>query len=302
MALITPFDPWASKICSCPKKYSLSPYTGCSHRCLYCYITSYIPDPFNARPKKDFIKRLSREMPRVDRGPPIIISSSSDPYSALEGKFSLTRATLKILRGWSAKFLLVTKSDLIIRDLDILRGASAAVSVTITTLDDEIAKRLEPSAPPPDKRLRAVEILINAGVQCSVRIDPMILGINSEDEQLSSLVETLAAIGVKHVTASTYKAKPDNYRRLIKAFPELEESLRKNYWTMGESIAGARYMRMELRLELIKRVKHLAEAKRMKFASCREGFSSYNSSASCDSTHLISILESEPAVSIRSCA
>ncbi|MBS7629611.1 radical SAM protein, partial [Candidatus Bathyarchaeota archaeon] len=93
MGVIGPFDPWSSKMCTCPKKYSLSPYTGCSHRCLYCYITSYISNPFEARPKKEFLKRLTYELERIDRRVPICMASSSDPYVHIESKLGLTRNT-----------------------------------------------------------------------------------------------------------------------------------------------------------------------------------------------------------------
>ena len=287
LTLIMPFDPWASKICSCPGKYSLSPYTGCSHRCLYCYITSYIPAPFNARPKKDLIKRLTRELPKIDRTMPIMIASSSDPYTPPEERLQLTRSTVKLLRGWAARFLLITKSDLITRDIDLLKEAYAAASITITTLNDGLASKLEPSAPTPSNRLRAIQQLNVAGVSCSARIDPIIPGINSDRAQLESLIKELDEAGVKHITASTYKAKPDNYRRLTRAFPSHERSLRRLYWELGERHGGVRYLHSDLRLELIKTVKQIAEARGIRFASCREGLSHYNSSVSCDSSHMI---------------
>jgi len=294
MVLIAPFDPWASKICTCPRKYSLSPYTGCSHRCVYCYISSYVRDPFNARPKKDFLKRLVRETPRIDKKIPIIIASSSDPYVPLEGELGLTRSTIKVLRDWSARFLLVTKSDLVTRDIDLLRGASAAVSVTITTLDDKLSGKLEPLAPQPDKRLKAVERLNRAGIPCSARVDPIIPEINSEEKGLATLVSTLAYAGVKHITASTYKAKPDSFKRLVQAFPSLEKTLKRLYWEKGETIGGARYLPSDLRLELIRRVKRLVEGRGITFAACREGLSYLHSSATCDSSHLIPTVEETP--------
>jgi DNA repair photolyase len=304
LALITLFDPWGSKTCTCPRKYSLSPYTGCSHRCLYCYITAYIPNPFEARPKKDFIKRLSREIPKVDLRIPIAVASSSDPYLPLEAEMKLTRHTIRILRDWSARYLLMTKSDLITRDVDILRDSDAAVSITITTLDDATAGKLEPSAPRPGRRLKAVETLVNARIPCSARIDPIIPGINSEEKQLLSLIKELAAVGVKHITASTYKAKPDSYGRLIRGFPDLEEPLRKFYWRMGERKGGARYLPLDMRLDLIRRIKWIAESQGMSFASCREELIHYNSGASCDSSHLIPVrevltLRSSPDATVR---
>ncbi|MGQ9543030.1 MAG: radical SAM protein [Candidatus Bathyarchaeia archaeon] len=287
MGIIGPFDPWSSKMCTCPKKYSLSPYTGCSHRCLYCYISSYIQDPFNARPKKNFVKRLIRELRGIDRKLPIIMASSSDPYLHLEDRLGLTRETIKILREYSNRFLIVTKSDLVTRDIDLLKDSMAAVSITVTTLSGDYAEMLEPAAPKPLKRLKAIERLCEHNIPCSARIDPIIPGVNSDDAYLSELVRRLAETGVRHVIASTYKAREDSFRRLIQTFPRLEAPLRELYYKRGSRIGGARYLPLELRLKLILKVKKEAERCGMSFASCREGLSQLQSSASCDSTHMI---------------
>jgi DNA repair photolyase len=287
LTIISPFDPWANRICSCPRKYSLSPYTGCSHRCLYCYITSYIPDPFNARPKKNLIKRLESELSKIDRSIPVIIASSSDPYTPPEERLQLTRSTIKLLLDQSSRILIVTKSDLVTRDIDLLRGASAAVSITVTTLDCKLASKLEPSAPTPARRLRAIRQLSDAGIPCSARIDPIIPGLNSDREDLQLLTRELSRAGVRQITTSTYKARPDSYRRLVQAFPSHEGLLRRLYWELGEGCAGSRYLNSGLRLQLIMTVREAAEAYRVGFASCREGLTPYSTSASCDSSHLI---------------
>ncbi|MDI6639569.1 MAG: hypothetical protein QMD78_01965, partial [Methanocellales archaeon] len=90
MDVIRKFDPWGDPLCTCPPKYSFSPYTGCSHRCAYCYITSYIPNAFNCRPKKDLLKRVKKDVSKVDLAIPISISNSSDPYPPEEKDVLLT--------------------------------------------------------------------------------------------------------------------------------------------------------------------------------------------------------------------
>ncbi|MFH8132551.1 MAG: radical SAM protein, partial [Candidatus Aenigmatarchaeota archaeon] len=156
MKVINFFDPWKSKLCTCPKKYSFSPYTGCSHSCLYCYASSYIKKFFNCRPKKDLLKKLEEDLKKVDKRFPISVSNSSDPYVPEEEKLKLTRDCLRYFAFHDCKILLITKSDLVLRDLDILSRMRSCVSITITTLNEEIAKKLEPKAPSPEKRIKAV--------------------------------------------------------------------------------------------------------------------------------------------------
>jgi len=287
MPVITPFDPWKSPLCHCPPKYSFSPYTGCSHRCAYCYITSYIPKAFNCRPKDNLLKRLGREIRRLDRKIPIAIASSSDPYVPMEASINLTRDTLRLLTGNGFKVLLVTKSDLVTRDIDVIKQARCSVSMTITTLKTEIANLLEPSASSPDKRLEAIKMLTQASIPCSIRIDPIIPGINDDLGQLEPLIEEVARAGAKHIVASSYKAKADNFKRIISAFPHLREGLERIYWAEGEAKGRARYAPRSFRRPLLKELKRVIESHGLTFATCREGFSDLNSGKTCDGTHLI---------------
>jgi len=104
----------------------------------------------------------------------------------------------------------------------LLANIPSTVALTITTEDDTLAKIIEPYAPPPFQRLRAAQDLIKAGIPVSVRIDPIIFSVN--DLPLK-LISELASIGVKHITASTYKAKADNWLRLSEAMPYVAANL-----------------------------------------------------------------------------
>lgn len=284
MSVITPFDPWKGRLCTCPKKYSLSPYTGCPHACRYCYITSYIPDAFHCRVKKDYFRRLRKDLERTDRSLPISIANSSDPYPLIEKDLMLMRDTLSILIPRGFKVLIITKSNLVTRDADLIKKGNCSVSLSITTLDEVLCKSLEPNAPPPSLRLKALKALAKEGIPCSVRIDPIIPGIN--DDGLESLVKAVAEAKVSHVVASTYKAKPDNLHRVISAFPALKERLTSLY-SEGEQIGRARYLRRELREDLLRRLKIIVEEFGMTYATCREGFSQLISGKTCDGSHLI---------------
>ena len=167
--LIAKFDPWNNPLCTCPPKYSLSPYTGCGHHCLYCYITSYIRDGFKPRAKKDALNRLIRDIRKIDRDLPVSMSNSSDPYPPIESRLGLTASILKILVEAGIKVQIITKSSLLLRDLDMIRRGNVSVSITITTLSNQLAKVLEPAAPPPNERLKTINILTRAGIPCSAR-------------------------------------------------------------------------------------------------------------------------------------
>jgi DNA repair photolyase len=279
--LLSVFDPWNSPLCTCPDKLTFNPYTGCDHGCLYCYASSYIPNFHDCRPKKNLLPRLKKEAARLS-GELVSISNSSDPYPRLEQKLGLTRKCLEILADSRCRLQIVTKSDLAVRDIDILQKVPCVVSVTVLTADDALSRRLEPGAPVSSKRLTAIESLVNAGIPTTVRIDPVIPFVNDD---VAELLEAVADLGALHVTSSSYKVKPDNWRRLSAVFPEATEKLKPLYFSEGERVGRSTYLPKELRFSLMKNVKELAEAHKLKFGCCREGFSL--NSAACDGSWAI---------------
>jgi len=280
--LISRFDPWRSCLCTCPFKLTFNPYTGCDHGCTYCYASSYVPKFSVCRPKKDLMQRLRKEARRLN-GEILSISNSSDPYPFLEGKMGLMRDCLGILSQHKCKVQIITKSPLVTRDIDLLRRIPSMVSLTVTTDDDSTARLIEPRAPSPSARLRAVETLVDEGIPVSVRVDPVVPFVNDNPE---SLVRTLASVGVRHVTSSTFKVRPDAWRRFSAELPEVAEKLRPLYFEKGEVKAGYRYLPGELRLWLMERVGDLARKCGMRFGTCREGLSSLNT-AVCDGSWLL---------------
>ncbi len=280
--LIKPFDPWKSKLCTCPEKLTLNPYTGCSHQCVYCYVSSYIANFFKCRPKNNLISKLKREAGKLN-GELISIANSSDPYPPIEETLQLTRKCLQILSKNNCKLQLVTKSTLVTRDVDVLRKTTSMVSMSITTDNDKISKRLEPFAPLPSKRLRALKTLVKNDIPLSVRIDPIIPFLNDTPMRL---VKKLASIKVSHITCSTYKAKHDNWQRFAQAFPVLAKTLQPLYLKEGERIGRSFYLPQKMRLDIVRKVKELIQNEGMRFSSCREGLQQLNS-ATCDGSWMI---------------
>lgn len=282
MNLISKFDPWHSNLCTCPPKLTFNPYTGCDHACIYCYASNYIPKFSNCRPKKDLIQRLRREATRL-KGETLSISNSSDPYPNLEAKTGLMRNCLEILTRQNCKVQIITKSNLIVRDIDLLRKIPSMVSLTITTDDDNKAKLMEPHAPPSSERLKAVETLVEKHIPVSMRIDPIIPFVNDNPEKL---VKTMASAGVKHITTSTLKIKPDNWRRFSTTMPRIADKLKPLYFEKGEKMAGYLYLPKDLRSKLMEAVGSLAEKYDLKFGTCREDLSHLNT-ATCDGSWLL---------------
>ena len=282
MTLISRFDPWRSPLCTCPPKLTFNLYTGCDHACVYCYASRYIPSFSDCRPKKNLLQRLENEAAKL-KGEILSVSNSSDPYPNLEAQTGLMRKCLEILSQHDCKVHVVTKSDIVARDIDLLKRIPSMVSLTITTDDDNVAKLIEPRAPAPSKRLKTVETLVAEGIPTSVRIDPIIPFVNDNPE---TLVRAIASAGVKHVTSSTYKVKPDNWKRLSEALPEIAEKLRPLYFDRGEKVGGNLYLPKDMRARLMENVSFLAEKHGIKFGTCREGLSCLNT-ATCDGSWLL---------------
>jgi len=287
MSYIRPFDPWRGKsLCTCPFKYTVNPYTGCQHRCLYCYASSYIKDFFNPRPKANFLEIARKDISKIPRGAIINISSSSDPYQPLESKYQYTRRLLELVSD-NYVIEIVTKSDLVTRDIDILSKARSVVSITITTLDETLARRLEPGAPSPSRRIDAIKKLTEAGVPVVLRYDPIIPGLNDSKESISAVLEAAVTAGARHVVSSTYKIKPDNLARMLSAFPDLEAKFEHIYRDKKNRIQGYIYADKEYRYRTLSTVRDIAHSLGVTFATCREGLYQLNDKGvTCDGTSL----------------
>jgi DNA repair photolyase len=282
--ILRPFDPWKSSVCTCPAKLSLNPYTGCPHGCLYCYASSYIPRFQDCRPKLDLHRRLEREAAKIKPGTLVAMSNSSDPYPLMEKDLRLSRGCLQILKKRDLQVQIVTKSDLVVDDADLLCSMNATVAVTITTLNESLSKKLEPGAILPERRLNAIARLKKRGIPVSARIDPIIPGIN--DSEIEDLVSAVSKAGAMHITSSSYKARPDSLRRICSTFPIEGEAL-KALLDRGCRLEGCRYLPHEMRWGLMQEMNEKALQMGVTFSACREGFAEFWCT-NCDGSHLLS--------------
>jgi DNA repair photolyase len=201
----------------------------------------------------------------------------------LEKELMLSRRCLQILRDRGLSVQVVTKSDLVTRDLDILEGMEATVAISVTTLRPSLSMILEPGAPLPKSRLDAINRLRRSGVPVSARIDPVIPGLN--DSEIEDLVTAVCGAGAEHITSSTYKARPDNLLRICTAFPEIGAAL-KALFRKGSRSGSAMYLPQEVRRSLMQEVQKTAMQQGVTFSTCREGSAAKNG-VSCDGSHLL---------------
>ncbi len=276
---IRPFDPWKSKLCTCPFKYTLNVYTGCDHACIYCYITAYIPKAFKVRIKENLLLNLEKELRKFDKRFIVSLSYSSDPYPTIERQLGITRKVLQLFKRYNVRCMILTKSDIFERDLDILKELKCAVGITVTTIDEEKAKALEPNAPSPKDRIKALRKAKKSGIPVYARIDPIIPFYTWEDFE-----ETVSALSfVSHITVSTLKLRPDSWKRMKAKFPELMKKLEPLY-RRGERIGGYYYLPKDFRMKILEEARKIIEEKGITFGSCREGYYSY---PTCDGSHLV---------------
>lgn len=192
-----------------PYEYSLNAYRGCEHGCIYCYARpshAYLNlSPgldFETRlfAKPDAAKLLRKELAKPSyQCSPIALGSNTDPYQPIEREWKITRQILEVLAECKHPLSIVTKSALIERDLDLLvqlaRDDLVQVFISVTTLDAEIARKLEPRASSPRRRLQAIQRLNEAGVPCGVFVAPVIPFLT--DSELESILQTAHEHGAR---------------------------------------------------------------------------------------------------------
>jgi len=213
---------------------------------------------------------------------PVMFSDATDPYQPLERKYEITRRCLEVLADHGFPLLIVTKSNLVTRDIDIFKRTRTVVSMTITTSRENIARMIEPHAPPPQSRFSALERIADEGICTVVRIDPLIPGINMDEDDLKSIISRSAEIGVKQITTSTFKPIIGFFSALKSRDPKLYDNLSDAYKD-GKWISGYKYLNEKKRLEILKKIRDIVMRYGLDFATCREGFPWLNTNV-CDGT------------------
>jgi DNA repair photolyase len=230
-----------------PFQWTINPYRGCEFACRYCF-ARYTHEFMDLSPGEDFETRIfakkwsasafASELRRIPHGDSIGIGTATDPYQPAERRYGLTRRMLDLIANdYGHRISLITKSDLVARDAgaiaEVNRRNRMEVFVTITTLDGDLARLLEPKAPRPDLRLAAVRALAEEDVRVGVTASPVLPGLNDSMESLEALAEAARDAGASRFNAGALFLKPASaavfFEFLERVFPELLPRYRDLY-------------------------------------------------------------------------
>ena len=230
-----------------PFTWTINPYRGCEFGCRYCY-ARYTHEFMEMRDglefeQKIYVKQhaadlLRHELRRVKPNESIALGTATDPYQPAERRYEVTRGILEeFARHHGFELGIVTKSNLIARDLEVLKEVGQrnrlSVHMTITTLDVNLARILEPRAPRPDLRLEAVRALAQGGIRVGISCSPVIPGITDLPADLESVIHASADAGADYVFANPLFLKPCSSAIflpfLAQNFPHLAENYRQRY-------------------------------------------------------------------------
>src|SRR5947209_336250 len=230
-----------------PFTWTINPYRGCEFACKYCY-ARYTHEFMEMRDglefeRKIYVKQhaaelLRQELKRVKANESIALGTATDPYQPAERRYEVTRGILEeFARHRGFELGIVTKSNLIVRDLELLQEVGLAnrlsVHITITTLDVNLARILEPRAPRPDLRLDAVRALAQAGLRVGISCSPVVPGITDSPADLEALIRAAAESGADYVFANPLFLKPCSAAVFLpfleQNFPHLAANYRERY-------------------------------------------------------------------------
>ena len=203
-------------------KWSLNPYMGCAHQCTFCFVRAFekVADrPFDTRygasirVNTNIVEVLRRELARKSwQRDQVVVGTATDPYQPAEGRFRLTRGAIQALAERATPIGIITRGPLIVRDVDVLveasRRAKVGVTFSIPTLDPEIWRRTEPGTAPPRQRLRAIRTLIDAGVEASVGMAPILPGLSDDPAKMADVIRAARDAGATAVWANVLYLRP----------------------------------------------------------------------------------------------
>ena len=236
-----------NRVRNMPFAWSLNPYMGCAHQCTFCYVRAFerIADrPADSRygtsirVKTNLVEVLRRELGRRSwLREQVAVGTATDPYQPAEGRFRLTRGAIVALGESRTPFYVITRGPMIIRDIDVLSAAAhradVGVTFSIPTLDDRIWRCTEPGTAPPGQRLRALAKLVEAGIDASVGMAPILPGLSDDPAGMADVVRAARDAGATSVWTNVLHLKPGTREHfldnLARDWPELLPRYRALY-------------------------------------------------------------------------
>jgi DNA repair photolyase len=228
-------------------RWSLNPYTGCAHRCTFCFVRAFelrADRPFDdrygtsIRVKTNVAEVLGRELSRRSwKRELVAVGTATDPYQPAEGRYRLSRACIATIAAHATPLHLITRGPLIVRDIDVLSEAARRAKVSITfsvpTLDHEIWRKTEIGTAPPRQRLRALRQLVDAGLDVGVGMAPILPGLSDRPDLLADVVRAARDAGATGVWANLLYLRPGTrehfLERLGRDWPELLPTYERLY-------------------------------------------------------------------------
>lgn len=205
-----------------PFKWALNPYRGCTHACEYCYARKYQKhlelDTGDAFSSVIFVKTnlpqaLAREVRKTSWArETVAIGSATDPYQPIEGHYKLTRQAIEILAASRTPISIVTKGPMVVRDADVLAvardAAGCSVHMSVPCVDEAVCEKLEPGTAPPKQRLRAVRHLVDAGINATVLMMPLVPGLTTSRLRIEETLTAIRDAGARAVGANVARLDP----------------------------------------------------------------------------------------------
>lgn len=216
--------------------YALNPYVGCSHGCVYCYATFMKRFTGHSEEWGTFVDVkvnaaavLARQLARIGTNN-ITLGTVTDAYQPLEEEYGITRACLQVLIGYPGPITILTKSALVLRDLDLIRQLEdAEVAFTITTPDDDIARQFEPGASLVSERLDALRALASEGVSTWAFCGPLLPFLSDGEPEIDALFAELSGAGVNYVLVDSLNLRGASWGRVRKTLAEYHPDLVDSY-------------------------------------------------------------------------
>jgi DNA repair photolyase len=248
--------------------WSLNPYMGCAHRCTFCYVRAFerradrpSDDRYgqSIRVKINVAEVLRAELARPSwRREEVVVGAATDPYQPAEGRYRLTRECLRALCDFRTGFGIITRGPLVVRDVDVLQAASqrapVSVSFSVPTLDERVWRTTEPGTAPPRARLRALEVLVRAGIKAGVAMAPLLPGLSDRPELMAEVVRAARAAGATHLWAAPVNLRPGTREHFLEALARDWPEELARYQRL---FAGRNYQRAEDTAAALEAVKEL---------------------------------------------